>query len=121
MKYARALSLVIILIAILSLFANGIQSVVKDPKSFGVFASPLKKFIDFPSTIASAFTEVSRLPTYVEVDTSFKEVNSLDYDLFMMNSHFDSDNLKWIITLSNLRDNHVLHEWFLNEDNFLFA
>ena len=118
-KYVRFLSVVIILLAALSFFSHGVKEVLKKDGSFGVFSMPFIKFINFPSTVLKVFNEIKSLEIYTEIDPLFEEKNDLSYDLFLLNSHFNSENDNWVIALNNMKNDKIVHEWTLARQDFL--
>ena len=71
------------------------------------------EFANFPFTVIEVLTDVKQSARFIKVKEDFQEINNLDYDLFGLNGHFETD--QWIIELKNLRNNDIIHQWSLKE------
>jgi len=58
-------------------------------------------------------------PTYIEKDTSFKQINELSYDIYGFNSFYNNEKNRWDIKLFNFKDDSVIYTWHLQKENYL--
>lgn len=113
----RIFSKFILIIAFLNLFAFSVLYVFKGGTKLGIFTNPIKKFSEFPLLVKDVFQEVKSSSRLVKYDVDFHPLNNLEYDVFAINARYDS--LKWIISLSNLKNDSIIHRWYLNEKDYL--
>ncbi|MEM1002187.1 MAG: arylsulfotransferase family protein, partial [Bacteroidota bacterium] len=81
--------------------------------------NPIREFSQFPSLVMNVFKEVYKPERLLEVNVNFKSVNALDYDVFGANAFFKDQ--KWVVQLKNLRDDSIVHEWYLENENYLYT
>ena len=114
-KVMRTFSYVIILIFLLSLFGAALRHIDQGGKKLGPLTKPISALAGFPKLAIRALgsSELTGVPpTFIDLDTSFKELNSLNTDLFMLNAFYKKeDGGAWNIRLQNLRDDSVHHQW----------
>jgi len=118
MKYEslRKISYLILFIAFLMIYSFAIRHVWVGGKQLGVLTKPLREFSKFPRTVYDVFEEVKFPEKYFKADPKFEALNNLSYDVYALNGHYDHS--RWIIRLINLRNDSVLHEWFLQESDW---
>lgn len=119
MKVVKIISSIILTLAFLSLFGALVNSVSKGRSHLGFFTKPFYSFITFPVTVINVLknTNISSAPpTFKDIDPAFKEKNNLDYDVFATNAFYR--NNQWEIRLFNLRDDSILHKWYLRRNDF---
>lgn len=111
----------ILILTFLCLFAFSVRHVNVGGERLGVFTEPLKKFSTFPKTVYNVLTskEIKGISlTYTLEDTSFNEINKLEYDVYGLNSFYDKEKNLWDIKLLNFRNNKVQHSWRLQKKDF---
>ncbi|MBN1187061.1 MAG: hypothetical protein JXB49_32585 [Bacteroidales bacterium] len=121
-KILKIISVSILFLAFLCLFAYVVRHVTLGGKRLGVFTGPLKAFSSFPSTAKSVLTsdEIKGIPpTYVERDTIFQQINILDQDLYGLSSFFNNQKNLWEIKLFNFKNDSVIHTWKLYKEDYL--
>jgi hypothetical protein len=114
-KTLRIISYIVLSVALLNVYSFLIIHSSRGGKRLGVLTQPLLQFSLFPKTVYSVFREVKKPERLIEVDTKFKPINKLEYDVYALNGHYAS---KWIISLTNLRDDSIIHEWSLEESTY---
>jgi len=112
----RIISYVVLSVALLNIYTFLIRSALKEGKSLGVFTKPLRQFSKFPETVYNVIKEVIKPERLNTKDPAFISVNELDYNVYGLNAHFSGS--KWVISLSNLRTDSMIHEWFLTESDY---
>jgi len=123
-KILRTASIIIIIIALLCLFAAAVKEAVTGNQTLGRFSKPLNKFASFPGTVVKVLKskEIKNIPpTYKMKKDSVEEINNLSHDLYALNSFFNQEKHRWDIRLFNLRNDSVLHEWHITEENYFFS
>jgi hypothetical protein len=114
--------LLVILLALLCLFAFSVGHVATGGTRLGFLSAPLKAFSEFPATVYKVLTsqEIKGVcPTYVERDLEFEEVNDLDYDVYGLNSFFNDSEHRWDIHLFNFKNDSLIYSWHLDKESFL--
>ena len=120
-RYIKKAGFVVVLVTVLCLFASSIKHVTTGGTRLGFLTNPLKVFSEFPSTTYKVLTskEIKGISlTYKLKNTSFKEVNHLNYDVFGLNSFFNNEEHRWDIKLFNFRNDSVLYSWYLHKESF---
>jgi len=120
-RFFKKAGYVVILLTALCLFSASVKYVTTGGTRLGFLTNPLIVFSEFPSTMYNVLTskEIKGISlTYIHRDTSFKEVNRLDYDVFGLNSFFDDEEHRWDIELFNFRNDSILYSWYLDKESF---
>ena len=121
-KALKIVSLIILGIFGLSLFAFVVRYSAIDGKRLGPIANIVNAFSQFPGDMISVLRskELRGVPvTYMDADPNFQPVNKLENDLFALNSYFNIDNSNWEVRLTNLKNGTVNHRWQLNKESYL--
>ncbi|MEN8204300.1 MAG: arylsulfotransferase family protein [Bacteroidota bacterium] len=114
--------ILVIIFTLLCLFAFSVRHVATGGTRLGFISKPLMAFSEFPATVYDVLTskEIKGVcPTYVEKDSSFVELNILDYDVYGLNSFFNAAENRWDINLFNFRNDSVIYSWQLEKESFL--
>ena len=115
-KIILIVSKVILIISCLNIFAFTI-SYVQEGQSLGFLTEPIKNFYGFPRLVKRVFKDVFIDSDFLlKIDADFVASNNLDYDVYALNGRFEKS--KWIISLTNLRDDSVINEWYLRINDF---
>jgi hypothetical protein len=112
----RIISTFILILAFLCVFAFLVRHVSTGGTKLGVFTNALIKFSELPILVEDVFRESATSSRLVKADLNFQSFNHLDYDIYAINAQYDSS--KWIISLSNLKNDSVKHRWYLHEEHF---
>ncbi len=116
---AKVVSYLILVLAFLSLFGASVMHIVLGGDRLGIFGKPLLYLVSFPSKANAVFNELfGPPPTYEEIDSTFEEVNRLNYDVYALNSFLSSNKNQWEVRLFNLRNDSVIHTWYIGKDSF---
>jgi len=118
-KILKTLSLIILITALLSLFAAAVKDSITGGKTLGSFAQPFIYIAAFPSLVYEVLKsdEIRHIPpTYQQIDTTFKETNKINYSLYALNSFFIQEKDRWEIRLFDLKNDSVIHIWFITSD-----
>ncbi len=110
-----------LIVAGLSLFGATVKHVSEGGK-IGILTKPLQSFVSFPFSMVEVLKsdELQGIPpTFTELDSSFIQQNSLDYNLYGLNAFYNPDEAQWIIRLFNLKSDTTKHEWVLDKENFV--
>jgi len=121
MKILKIVSVFILILTVLCGFAFSVRHVTLEESGFGPFTKPLIAFSSFPSTVKEVLTskELAGVSyTHFQKDTSFGQVNNLEYDLYGLNSFYNDEKNRWDIKLFNFRDDSVLNTWSLYRKDF---
>lgn len=122
MKSTLLIRIAVFILALfaLSIWSGMVRHVSIGGDSLGIIGAPVKKISEFPSDIKSVFEFILSPPeTYVSVDTAkYNPVNNLNYDCFILNSMWNSDERRWEVYLINLRTNEKVKSWILGSDDF---
>lgn len=116
MKIIRFLSKLVLLIALLNLFAYSIYHVNDGGKRLGFLTEPIKMFSRFPQTVVNVFKNSHTLPGHIKINKDFQSINKLKYDIYALHSYYD--NSVWKFHLKNLRNDSLIFEWILKSDEF---
>ncbi|MAX79509.1 MAG: hypothetical protein CL843_04950 [Crocinitomicaceae bacterium] len=112
----RKISFVILGVALLNLFAYAVVYVHEGGENLGFLTHPLKEFSEFPKVIFEVAQEVEKPEYSIVADSNFLSENKMSYDLYGMNGRVEKGN--WLISLKNLRNDSIIHEWNLLEKDF---
>ena len=115
-KILLRLSLLIVLLAILSVYSFAVYKIGQGDKRMGALTKPIETFATFPMMVHDVLNSAQITgipPTYVRQDTTFQEFNHLDYDLYGLNAFWNNGKDQWDIRLFNFKNDEVLHEWHL--------
>ena len=111
--------LTVILLFLLCCYSYVIFRLGKGNLHLGFITKPLVSFATFPSTIKRVLTsdEIRGIPAnYVKKDSSFREMNTLTYDLYGLNSFWNIDLKRWDVKLFNFKNDSLIHNWHLEKD-----
>ncbi len=117
----KIISIFIILITALSLYGFIIRHVTLGGDKMGHLSEPLKHFSSFPKTVYDVLNsnEIKGTPvSSLKRDSSFKEKNIMDYNLYGLNSFYSTNKNRWDIRLLNFKNDSIIHEWFLLKENY---
>lgn len=120
-KLFRIFSLVVLIITFLSLYGFSVRYVTVGGERLGIMTRPLIYFSSFPYMALTVLksNEVRGIPpTYEPKDRSFEEFNDLEYDLYAINSFYNTDKDDWDLKLFNLMNDSVIHSWHLCKENY---
>lgn len=120
-KIIQYFSIIILALAILSLFAYSIRYVTLGGRKLGALSRPLVMFASFPDLVKQVLfsSELRGVPpTYTLKDNSFSELNTLDHNIYATNSFYNLDSKTWEIRLFELNSDSVVHIWKLPEESF---
>ncbi|MDB5256658.1 MAG: hypothetical protein JWM14_1353 [Chitinophagaceae bacterium] len=120
---AIGLSTLVLFFFILSYYSHLVYNAALDGKNSGFIAHHLTNFANYPNKIEEVLTstELAGIPsTYLKLDANFKEVNTLSYNLYAVNSFWNTDGGYWDIKLFNLRQDSVLYNWKLKKNGLNF-
>ena len=112
-KKINTISVFILVIVVVNLFAYSVRHVTKGGGSLGFLTKPLIKFSEFPLLVKSVFIEIDHPERLIDVPFDFKKINDLDYDTYVLHSHFKDE--KWVISLTNLKNDSILYNWNLKK------
>lgn len=116
MKILKTLSYIVLFISFLSVFAFMVVHVHEGGQSLGFLATPIRSMTEFPRTTLNVLREVKKPERLTDAGPTYNPINELDYNLYALNGHFE-DN-KWNIRLFNLRNDSIVHQWFLDESHY---
>lgn len=114
MKIARALAAGILLLCLLSLYGWWVKNASTGAAGGGRITRALRTFVGFPDEVKQVFgsSRIQGVPdSYLKIEGAFTPVNTLDHDLFAVNSFWDQDRDRWEIRLFNFRNDSVLQTW----------
>ena len=120
-KIFTAVSVLVVLTALLSLFSYSVFYVAKGGKKLGALSGPIEAFASFPKTAMAVLKspELNGIPpTYTKNDPAFREVNNLEYDVYGLNSFYNIEKDLWEIKLFNFKDDSILYQWDLKEEYY---
>ena len=118
LRSLRVISLVVLILTFLSVFAFSIKHILQGGRRFGALTRPILHFTNFPGTVMNVYSTLTDNVHLVEIDPNFKPINQLDYDVFALNGHYE--NPEWVIRMMNLRNDSIMHEWFLSGKQFSY-
>lgn len=121
-KTVKRIAFFIIFLTFLSIYSAIVRHVVYNEKNdLGVIESAVNYFSKFPFMVKTVLLsdEFNRIPpTYVKMDTTFKEINKLNYNLYGMNSFFNNKSRRWEIELFNLKNDSVIYNWQIKREDY---
>jgi len=117
-RLLRAISLVVVILALLNVFAFSVKHIVSGGQRFGAMTAPLKTFINFPGIVLDVYEEMTSNVHHIEINPDFQQINKIDYDVYGLNGQYENPN--WIIRLKNLRNDSIIHEWSLTRNVFTY-
>lgn len=121
-KVVKIISSMVLIIAFLSFFAHSVKHVINGGNRFGPLTKPFKEFIFFISTVEKVFNEVTTLPeTYAPIDSTFRQKNALNYNVYALNAHHQTTKNQWVYRLLNLRNDSIIHNWVLKKSDFFIT
>jgi hypothetical protein len=121
---AKGLSILVLFFFALSYYSYYVYDAALKGNHSGFIAHHLTNFANYPQKIADVLqsTELAGIPsTYLKLDPTFKELNTLPYDLYAVNSFWNTDSKSWDIKLFNLRNDSVLYKWTLTKEGLDFS
>ncbi|MBC7486763.1 MAG: hypothetical protein H7282_08425 [Cytophagaceae bacterium] len=113
---ATGLSILVLFFFALSYYSHLVYNAALDGKNSGFIAHHLTNFANYPQLIEDVLNsnELTGIPpSYVKVDSSFREINKLTYNLYALNSFWNKNKDEWDIKLFNLRNDSILYKWRL--------
>ena len=123
-KTLRVISIVVLAFFTLSLYSFFVYDAAIKGKHSSFIAEHLTNFANYPQLVKEVLTskEVSNIPvTYLKLDDTFKDENHLSYDLFALNSFWNSDKNEWNINLFNLKNDIIVYQWKLPKTHLDFS
>lgn len=121
-RLLKILSLLILSLAFLCVFAASVRHVVLGKTKLGIFSQPLKNFASFPNTVKMVLSSNEILgisPTFATKSAALKEINNLDYDIYGINAFYNIDKKLWNIKLFNFKDDSAIYTWELHKKDFV--
>ena len=120
--YLRRVAYTVILLTLLCLYSGVVRhATLKENRDLGIVLNSVNVIAKFPRTVKDVLVSGQLFgvpPTYVQIDSTFEEINELEYDLYGLNSFYSSKNNNWEIQLFNFRDDSVIHSWFVESTAF---
>jgi len=121
---ALGFSILVLFFFALSYYSKMVYDAAINGRDSGFIAGHLTNFANYPNQIKEVLTsnELAGIPsTYLKMDSSFQEVNHLNYDLFAVNSFWNIETNGWDIKLFNLKNDSVIHKWTLADKGLDFV
>jgi hypothetical protein len=116
-KALTIFSLTVIFLTLLSYYSHFIYLIGQGDERYGKLARPAVTFATFPDKLELVWEALSGIPpTWLRKDESFQEVNNLTYNLYAINSFWNTDLNRWDIRLFNFKNDSVLYEWHMERD-----
>lgn len=115
-KILKVIPKIILFIALLDFFAFLIYNASTGRTDRGFITQTLKEFARFPIVFHEAISEVKDPEKYIDASEEFEPINNLTDDIYAVNAHYE--DMKWVISLSNLKNDSVLYRWYLRERDF---
>ncbi len=115
-KTLRVISIIILLLATLSVYSNLVFEAAKKGKESGIIAKHLTNFANYPNLVMEVLNsnELAGVPSsFVKSDTTFNNTNKLSYDLFALNSFWDIQKKEWNVKLFNLKNDSTAYKWVI--------
>jgi hypothetical protein len=112
-KVATVFAVIVLIIALLSVFGWVSIQVSKKNSDFDFLAEPIKTLYSFPDLFVASVEEVQTLgvpETFIKTSEGFQPVNKLEDDLIVLVSFSDSSNAR-SVALMNLKNDSTLHKW----------
>lgn len=116
-KILLTISKAVLILTVLNVLSWSVFHANTGGKKLGFATKYIKEFSRFPKTAINVLKGLSTSEILVNVDPSFNYLNDIDYDLFALNSSFIDQ--KWIISLTNLRNDSLIQEWFVEKNEFM--
>lgn len=114
------ISVVLVILAFLSLFGATIKHVVNGGERLGKLTNPVITFINFPNLVLESFAEISKsMPSYGSAIDSKQAINDLEYDLYVLQSFYMPEPGGWEIQLINVKTDSTLHSWYLHKKDYI--
>ncbi|MFM1874397.1 MAG: hypothetical protein RL266_134 [Bacteroidota bacterium] len=113
----KILALVIVGLALLSLFGWMSYHISKQDRDFGFLTEPIKKLYSFPDLFVESVEEAKTLglpKTFMRTPEEFDPINNLEKDLFVLSAYSDTGNSRTVAVI-NLKNDSILHKWTFNE------
>ena len=115
----KRVSQLVVFLAFLSAFGMVVVHVQGGGQRLGRLTPFFWEFVTFPRTVKEAWEEAGKpSETLIRYRKDVEAVNKLDYDVYAINAHFQKEQKRWMMALSNLKDDSVLHRWYLAEDSY---
>jgi hypothetical protein len=108
----------ILVIAFLSVFAFLVGHAREGGNKLGIFTMPIIEFSEFPALVKEVFRK--SFPSIFKsenFDPDFQPSNNLEYDVIATTAHYNKS--KWIISLTNLKNDSIIFRWYLKEKEYL--
>ncbi len=110
-KIIKSISIVVIIIFFLSIFAWVVVNVERENKDFKWASESVNFVSNFPDLFKQSVEEVIKIPrTFVKTNKDFKKINKLDFDIDVLLSYSETNDIRSIV-LMNLRDDSVSYRW----------
>lgn len=90
-------------------------------KSEGFYNSIINILTYFPRNLSELISKdnlASRSDVYIKSDPSFKPVNKLKSDLFLLGGNWQEDKQEWAVELRNLKSNQLIKSWQIKEEHY---
>lgn len=119
-KIAKTVSIIILILAGLSLFGYYIRKVLTEDSSDPI-SKAIKEFVSMPDKVTEVVesNEIRNVPPTFEMERHFPRINNLKRDVFALNSFYDTESKEWEIKLFNIRNDSVLYSWRMHKDLFV--
>ena len=112
-KIARLFALIILVLALLSVFGWMSIGIAKHNKDFGFLNDVIEYMYSFPDLFEESVEEVKTLglpETFVKTPENFQPINELQEDLLVLTAYSDTGNAR-TVAIMNLKNDSVLYKW----------
>lgn len=125
LKKLKIIPILILTVALLSLFAYSVKVVNEGPNEMGLYGSFVYRISNFPSKVFEVIEskEVRGVPpTFIKKDSNHVEVNRLKKPLYLLNSYWNRTEKNWEFRLTEEKSDSLVHTWtgikevFVNSD-----
>lgn len=122
-KFLRYAAALVLFISVFSIWGAVVRHVYLGGTGLGSLTSSVRNFVELPSLVKQVLVN-DDLGPYCRLNTDFKSVNKLGYDVNAIGTFYDEASNTWKVRLYNLKDESVLSEWtikpeYLEGDKFL--
>ncbi len=125
LKKLKIIPILILTVALLSLFAYSVKVVNEGPNEMGLYGSFVYRISNFPSKVFEVIEskEVRGVPpTFIKKDSNHIEVDRLKKPLYLLNSYWNRTEKNWEFRLTEEKSDSLVHTWtgikeaFVNSD-----
>jgi hypothetical protein len=122
MRIARILAGVVLGLALLCVFAWAVRDAVLKKRSLGRMSDWIERFAAFPKEVSDvlASDRLKGVPdSYIEIDSGWRAIDRLAYDVFVTNSIWDQEADRWEVRQFNFRNDSVLFKWYIERHGWM--